>query len=157
LLYKDLKAHSTPGEIGRTDVKKILVTVLLGCTAFATVPAVAQVKQTREQIMFYTSDWKGERFPDGRPKVSADLLKRAADCTIEDVWGFLRQKGYRNQYEGGWMMLHNDRPFAGRALTVQYMPERPDMNAAITAEGKTEGRISGHNSWPIAELQEGDV
>ncbi len=138
-------------------MKKILVTVLLGCTALAAVPATAQVKQTREQIMFYTSDWKGERFPDGRPKVSADLLKRAADCTIEDVWGFLRQKGYRNQYEGGWMMLHNDRPFAGRALTVQYMPERPDMSAAITAEGKTEGRVSGHNSWPIAELQEGDV
>ncbi len=138
-------------------MKKILVTVLLGCTALAAVPAAAQVKQTREQIMFYTSDWKGERFPDGRPKVSADLLKRAADCTIEDVWGFLRQKGYRNQYEGGWMMLHNDRPFAGRALTVQYMPERPDMAAAITAEGKAEGRVSGHNSWPIAELQDGDV
>jgi 4-hydroxy-4-methyl-2-oxoglutarate aldolase len=157
LHYKGPKAHATPGTIGRNDVKKILVTILLGCTALATVPAVAQVKQTREQIMFYTSDWKGERFPDGRPKVSADLLKRAADCTIEDVWGFLRQKGYRNQYEGGWMMLHNDRPFAGRALTVQYMPERPDMAAAITAEGKTEGRVSGHNSWPIAELQEGDV
>ena len=103
--------------------------------------------------MFYTSDWKGERFPDGRPKVPDDLLKRAADCTIEDVWGYLRSKGYRNQYEGGWMMLHNDRPFAGRALTAQYMPSRPDMTVAITAEGKTEGRVSGNNSWPIAELQ----
>jgi 4-hydroxy-4-methyl-2-oxoglutarate aldolase len=150
-------APPTSQNKGRYQVKKILVTMLLGCTALAIVPATAQVKQTREQILFYTGDWKGERFPDGRPKVSADLLKRAADCTIEDVWGFLRQKGYRNQYEGGWMMLHNDRPFAGRALTVQYMPERPDMNAAITAEGKTEGRVSGHNSWPIAELQEGDV
>jgi regulator of RNase E activity RraA len=121
------------------------------------VPALAQVKQTREQILFYTSDWKGERFPDGRPKVPDDLLKRAVDCTIEDIWEYLGERGYRNQYEGGWMMLHDDRPFAGRALTVQYMPERPDMNAAITAEGKKEGRVSGHNSWPIAELQEGDV
>jgi regulator of RNase E activity RraA len=130
---------------------------MVTCAVLAAVPATAQVKQTREQIMFYTSDWKGERFPDGRPKVSDDLIKRAVDCTIEDVWGYLRQKGFRNQYEGGWMMLHNDRPFAGRALTVQYMPERADMNAAITAEGKTEGRVSGHNSWPIAELREGDV
>ena len=31
-------------------------------------PALAQVKQTREQMMFYTSQWKGERFPDGRPE-----------------------------------------------------------------------------------------
>jgi hypothetical protein len=30
-------------------------------------PACAQVKMTHEQMMFYTSDWKGERFPDGRP------------------------------------------------------------------------------------------
>jgi regulator of RNase E activity RraA len=139
---------------------KKLTMAALACTAlagFALAPAQAQVKQTREQIMFYTSDWKGERFPDGRPKVAADLLKRAVDCTIEDIWGYLRQHGYRNQYEGGWMMLHNDRPFAGRALTVQYMPMRPDMNEAITAEGKKEGRVSGHNSWPIAELVEGDV
>jgi regulator of RNase E activity RraA len=138
-------------------VKTILATAMVTCAVLAAMPATAQVKQTREQILFYTSDWKGERFPDGRPKVSDDLIKRAVDCTIEDVWGYLRQKGFRNQYEGGWMMLHNDRPFAGRALTVQYMPERPDMNAAITAEGKTEGRVSGHNSWPIAQLVEGDV
>jgi regulator of RNase E activity RraA len=138
-------------------VKKILATAMATCAVLAAVPATAQVKQTREQIMFYTADWKGERFADGRPKVSDDLIKRAVDCTIEDVWGYLRGKGFRNQFEGGWMMLHNDRPFAGRALTVQYMPERADMNAAITAEGKREGRVSGHNSWPIAELQEGDV
>lgn len=138
-------------------MKTILATAAAACAVLIAVPAAAQVKQTREQILFYTSDWKGERFPDGRPKVPDALLKRAVDCTIEDVWGYLRGKGFRNQYEGGWMMLHNDRPFAGRALTVQYMPERADMNAAITAEGKREGRVSGHNSWPIAELQEGDV
>src|ERR1700742_3377617 len=103
-------------------MKRVLSALLLACMALP-FSAFSQVKTSNDQIMFYTSDWKGERFPDGRPKVPADLLKRAADCTIEDVWGYLRQKGYRNQYEGGWMMLHNDRPFAGRALTVQYMPE----------------------------------
>lgn len=138
-------------------MKKIVTAALLAATALTATQAVAQVKQTREQILFYTSDWKGERFTDGRPKVPDDLLKRAVDCTIEDIWGYLRQHGYRNQYEGGWQMLHADRPFAGRALTAQYMPERPDMAAAITAEGKKEGRVSGHNSWPIAELVEGDV
>jgi regulator of RNase E activity RraA len=129
----------------------------MACTALTAWPALAQVKQTREQIMFYTSEWKGERFPDGRPKLPDDLLKRAVDCTIEDIWGFLRQRGYVNQYEAGWQMLHDDQPFAGRALTAQYMPSRPDMTAAIDAEGKAEGRVSGHNSWPIAELKAGDV
>jgi regulator of RNase E activity RraA len=112
---------------------------------------------TKEQMMFYTSDWKGERFPDGRPKVPDDLLKRALDVSIEDVWDYLGGRGYKCQFEGGWQALHIDKPFAGRALTAQYMPLRPDMAKAIAAEGKAEGRQSWNNSWPINELQEGDV
>lgn len=138
-------------------MRRFVAGALVASVAFGAHVAVAQVKQTREQILFYTSQWKGERFPDGRPRLPDDLLKRAVDCTIEDIWDFLGERGYVNQYEGGWMMLHADRPFAGRALTAQYMPSRPDMTAAIDAEGKAEGRVSGHNSWPIAELREGDV
>ena len=37
------------------------------------------------------------------------------------------------------------------------MPTRADMAKAIAAEGKAEGRVSGDNSWPINELQIGDV
>jgi 4-hydroxy-4-methyl-2-oxoglutarate aldolase len=130
---------------------------VIGCISLVPLPAMAQVKQTREQMMFYTSEWKGDRFPDGRPKIPDDLLKRVLDVSIEDVWDYLRAHGYRNQYEGGWQALHIDKPFAGRALTAQYMPVRPDMAKAIAAEGKAEGRVSGNNSWPINELQLGDV
>ncbi len=137
-------------------MKKVLSTVLLVC-AMAAMPAFSQVKMTKEQILFYTSDWKGERFADGRPKVSDDLLKRAVDISIEDVWDYLGERGYRCQFDGGWQALHIDKPFAGRALTAQYMPLRPDMVKAIAAEGKAEGRVSWTNSWPINELQEGDV
>jgi regulator of RNase E activity RraA len=77
--------------------------------------------------------------------------------SIEDVWDYLRGHGYRNQFEGDWQALHIEKPFAGRALTAQYMPLRADMEKAITAEGKAEGRISFNNSWPINELQIGDV
>jgi regulator of RNase E activity RraA len=131
--------------------------VLTGCLIFAALPAVAQVKMTKAQMMFYTADWKGDRFPDGRPKVPDDLIDRVKDLTIEDVWDFLRSHGYRNQYESGWQALHIEKPFAGRALTAQYMPVRPDMAKAIAAEGKAEGRVGGNNSWPIAELQDKDV
>jgi regulator of RNase E activity RraA len=131
---------------------------ILGVGLLVTVlPAFSQVKMTKEQMMFYTSNWKGDRFPDGRPKVADDLLKRAVDVSIEDVWDYLREQGYRNQFEGGWQALHPEKPFAGRALTAQYMPVRPDMAKAIKAEGKAEGRVSGTNSWPINELQIGDV
>jgi 4-hydroxy-4-methyl-2-oxoglutarate aldolase len=131
---------------------------LLGVLTLAiATPAFAQVKQTREQMMFYTGAWKGDRFPDGRPKVSDDLLKRVLDVSIEDLWDYLRDKGYNCQFDTGFQMLHPDKPFAGRALTAQYMPLRRDMYEAVAAEGKREGRVSGNNSWPIAELQTGDM
>lgn len=138
-------------------MKKSILLALTASILLGGVSAHAQVKQTKEQILFYTSEWKGARTPDGRPHLSDDLLKRALEVTIEDVWGFLRLKGYRNQFEGGWLALHIEQPFSGRALTAQYMPARPDLVAAIAAEGKTEGRVSGANSWPIAELKDGDI
>ncbi|HUB79528.1 MAG TPA: hypothetical protein VMB03_12055 [Bryobacteraceae bacterium] len=130
----------------------LIVSVIFGATAVR-----AQIKQTREQILFYTSEWKGERFPDGRPKVADNLLERALDVSIEDVWEYLREQGYVNQFEGGWQALHPDKPFAGRALTAQFMPQRPDMRNAVAAEGKAEGRVSGTNSWVINELKMGDT
>jgi len=133
-----------------------LTPVLLLCAFFAA-PLHSQVKTPKEQILFYTADWKGERFLDGRPKIPDSLLTRALDVSIEDIWDFLREHKYNSQFEGGWQALHPDQPFAGRALTAQYMPSRPDMAKAITAEGKVEGRKSGNNSWPINDLQQGDV
>jgi 4-hydroxy-4-methyl-2-oxoglutarate aldolase len=140
-----------------SPMKKVVLAAVMVWAVWGASAAFSQVKMTKEQMMFYTSDWKGDRFPDGRPKVPDDLLKRALDVSIEDVWDYLREQGYRNQFEGDWQALHIEKPFAGRALTAQYMPIRADMVKAITAEGKAEGRVSGDNSWPINELQIGDV
>jgi regulator of RNase E activity RraA len=138
-------------------MKRVLPIILLACGMAVTVPVCSQVKTTKEQILFYTAEWKGERFPDARPKIPDSLLTRALDVSIEDVWDYLQEQGYRCQFDGGWKALHIDRPFAGRALTAQYMPLRPDMARAIAAEGKSEGRQGSNNSWPIEQLQPGDV
>jgi len=111
----------------------------------------------KEQIVFLTSQWEGERFEDGRPKVADDILERMKDVAIEEAWGVLRNEGYHNQFEGGWELLHDDVPVVGRALTVQYMPNRPDVSDQIKKKGKSEGQIGNTNSWPIDMLQVGDV
>lgn len=138
-------------------MKRFVLLSMVGTALLLPLTAAAQVKMTREQMMFATSEWKGDRFPDGRPKVSDSLLTRAVEVSIEDVWEFLRGRGFRNQFDGNWQALHIDKPFAGRAMTAQYMPNRPDLAKAIAAEGKTEKRVGANNSWPINELQVGDV
>jgi regulator of RNase E activity RraA len=116
-----------------------------------------QITLTPEQIKSLTPAWKGERSPDGRPKVPDALLQRLKKISIEEAWGILRNHGYQNQFEGDWMLLRTDQVMAGRVVTAQYMPLRPDMDQLIKDKGKAEGRIGGTNSWPIDVLTNGDV
>jgi 4-hydroxy-4-methyl-2-oxoglutarate aldolase len=136
-------------------MKKIflLVVLILGFS----ISSFAQIEPTVEQMKFYTPEWQGERDAGGRPIVSAELLERLLNLSIEEAWGVLRGEGYHNQFEGGWEMIHPEKPFVGRALTVQYMPNRPDINNQIKQVGEKEGRIGASNSWPIDMLKEGDV
>ena len=119
-------------------------------------PALAQTI-TVEQMRFYTPEWKGERFADGRPKVPDEVLQRMRSVTHEEAWAVMKNEGYRHQYEEDWLSIHPDSVLVGRAFTAQFMPGRPDVHQAIDEKGHAEGRIRGQNSWPIDELQPGDV
>jgi regulator of RNase E activity RraA len=117
------------------------------------------VGSTPEYIKALTPDWKGERLADGRPKVSDSILERLKNISIEEAWGVLRNKGYNNQFEGDWQIIHADEAMTGRVVTAQYMPLRPDLEKYIREKGKAESRAQqgGTNSWPIDVLTEGDV
>ena len=106
-----------------------------------------------------TSEYKGERFEDGRPRVSDDILERMKHVTTEQAWGVLREHGYNFQFEGNWMETHPGTILVGRAVTAQFVPHRPDYHDAIQQTGLGEGRanIGGQNSWIIESLQTGDV
>lgn len=133
-----------------------LVLLALVMLPIATVQA-QQVTPTKEQIIALTPEWKGERLPDGRPKTSDKFIERLKKVSLEEAWGYLRNKGYQNQYEGDWAMLRTEQVMVGRAVTAQYMPLRPEWDKIIKATGEKEGRIGASNSWPIDVLKTGDV
>jgi len=136
---------------------KLNKSILLIVLSFLGITQMGAQTISKEQMIFLTPEWKGERFSDGRPRVADDILERFKSVTIEEAWGVLRNEGYHNQFEGGWKPLHDDVPVVGRALTVQYMPNRPDLSDQIKKKGKDDGRIGNPNSWPIDMLQLGDV
>ncbi len=146
--------------MGRISVIFVLISFLLTTTMCAqtqqTIPE-DRVVATGEDVRYYTYQWDGERLPDGRPMVSDDLLDRLRNIKVEDVWQLLNELGYRNQFESGWKMIHDDVPIVGRALTAQYMPKRPDIQERLVEEGLEAGHIGAQNSWPIDMLQERDV
>jgi regulator of RNase E activity RraA len=112
---------------------------------------------SREELIFLTSEWKGERFADGRPKLPDDLMERARHINIDDAWTVLKNEGYVNQFEGNWKTVNND-PVIGRAVTAMFMPSRPDVEKNIKARGVSrDGRKGNTNAWPIETLVKGDV
>ena len=136
-------------------IKRIAAYLFVLCF-FQTANVYAQTIP-REELIFLTSEWKGERFPDGRPKVPDDLLVRAANIGIDDAWTVLKNLGYTNQFEYGWKMVNDTIPVIGRALTAMFMPSRPDVEKSIKERGLKQGRKGNTNSWPIDVLTKGDV
>jgi 4-hydroxy-4-methyl-2-oxoglutarate aldolase len=113
---------------------------------------------TKDQLLQYTAKNPFDRFADGRPKVPDELLERVKRLSIEEVWGLLPRRGFPNQFEGNWQIMHAGKKLVGRAVTVQFMPMRPDlldpMNEAAKAQGVA--GIPAHQRV-IDILQPGDV
>ena len=115
------------------------------------------VQISKEELIALTPEWKGERFPDGRPKVPDDIIRRMKPVTIEEAWAILVGAGYRYQIADGWEQIINpDSVLVGRAYTTTFMPGRPDVWKAIDSMGKKEGRLS-QNVWAVEQLTKGDV
>jgi regulator of RNase E activity RraA len=114
----------------------------------------------REDIVALTSEWKGDRFPDGRPRVSDEIIRRlrALNIVTEEAWSVLWHHGYERQFEGNWINLRPDRVMVGRAVTATFVPHRPDLHDYLMTYGhEQEGRIGAMNSWVIETLQKDDV
>lgn len=135
-------------------MRALAILTTLACVSSAT----AQVfSLTREQMIAYTAENPFERFADGRPKVPDALLERVKGLIIEEAYGVVNGKGFRNQYEGGWRIANPGKKLVGRAVTVQFMPERPDVSNAMNAEAQKKGTGRLRNQTVIDMLEPNDV
>ena len=113
---------------------------------------------SKEELVFLTSEWKGDRYLDGRPKVPVTLLERMKKVTLEEAWAVLKNENYKYQYAENWMTINPDSVLVGRAVTAIFVPGRPDIHRVIDEKGHSQdGRIKSQNSWTIDLLVPGDV
>jgi regulator of RNase E activity RraA len=138
------------------------ITLLISIMLLSCFIAEAQnVGSSPEYIKALTAEWTGERFPDGRPKVSDNLLERLKNITLEEAWAELIELGYFNQFEGDWKLLNenDNNVMTGRAVTAQFIPSRIDLENQVIEQGKIEGRMWEQRrtvSWAMTTLVEGD-
>ena len=133
--------------------RKVVLLLLMG---FAFYQPLKSQQISKEELIFLTPEWKGERFADGRPKVPDDILKRMKAVSVEEAWAVMKNAGYGYQVAEDWKMINPDSVLVGRAVTATFMPARPDVWKAIDDRGKGAGK-RGQNTWAVDLLVKGDV
>lgn len=117
-----------------------------------------------EDVIALTSQWKGERFPDGRPKVPDFYLDEIRKMTLEELWKPIFVQGYENQFLA-MPSLHPEFQedgslnckMIGRAVTAAYAPTRPDLAAYTRSLADAKGMSGTPNQWVIDSLGDRDV
>lgn len=119
---------------------------------------------SREDIIALTPLWKGERFPDGRPKVPDRYLEALREMTLEELWKPIFVKGYENQFISMKSLYPEfdakgdlNKKLIGRAVTAVYAPTRPDYFQVMMDTAAAQGWSGTPNQWVIESLTDGDV
>lgn len=136
----------------------LILMMLLSCHALKAqqISTDNLISLSPEELKFMTYEWKGERFPDGRPKVPDGIIRRMKSVSVEEAWVTMSNAGYKYQVAEGWQVINPDSVLVGRAVTATFMPGRPDVWKAIDSLGRKQGRRA-QNVWAVEMLQKGDV
>ena len=137
-------------------MKKLSLLLLIGLLIGISYQAKSQFI-SKEELIFLTSEWDGERFPDGRPKIPDEYIERAKKIGLDEAWQVLNNRGYTQQFDGNWKMIYDDVLIVGRVVTATFLPSRPDIEKSIKERGWSNGYMGNTNSWPIQVLEKGDV
>lgn len=91
----------------------------------------------------------------GRPEVTVEQLERLRSVPLEVIFSAIGE--YRTNYARGFSSTRPGERLVGRALTMRFLPPRPDLTRAATIlaeEGNWDRRYYGRAS---EEAQPGDV
>jgi regulator of RNase E activity RraA len=133
------------------------VIVIAGLFASTFIARSQVFRMSKEDMIEFTAKNPFDRFPDGRPKVPDNLMKRMNDISAEEIWNVLHDTDYKSQWADGFQIAHPDKKLIGRVVTAQFMPMRPDIYGPAEDRAKKNGWQSLHNQTVIDMLEPGDV
>jgi regulator of RNase E activity RraA len=90
-------------------------------------------------------------------RLTDEQMEKLKGFPIEAIWASVRDLGYTNAHMSGLKSTRPNDRLVGRALTMRYLPRRPDLVEAMQALAK-------EGDWPVAynvrageEAKPGDV
>ena len=94
---------------------------------------------------------------DKRPRVTDEQLERLRNLSIENVWGAIQSKGYRQCFVTHLKQTQPGVKMAGRALTMRYLPQRPDLDEGVRQLAKEGNWDPAFNVRGGEDAKPGDV
>ena len=92
-----------------------------------------------------------------RPAVSDSLLEKLKGVHIENAWSVLMSHGYKHQFVGGFVVSQPDVTLVGRAVTLRYLPVRPDLEKALRSIAQKTDHSPVFNVRAAEETKPGEV
>lgn len=84
-------------------------------------------------------------------------LQRLRELPLEAVWGALQRRNYVRSFEGGFQQTVPHAKIVGRAVTMRYLPVRPDVMEAVRTLAKEGDWDHQYNVRAGEDLKKGDV
>jgi regulator of RNase E activity RraA len=92
-----------------------------------------------------------------RTRVTDEQLARLKAVPIEAVWGAVQRHKYLQTFLTGFQLTQPQVKMVGRALTMRYLPVRPDVQEAVETLAKEGDWDTGYNMRASDDIQKGDV
>ena len=84
-------------------------------------------------------------------------LQRLRELPLEAVWGALQNRKHVRSFEGGFQLTVPNPKLVGRAVTMRYLPVRPDLMEAVQTLAKEGDWDYQYNVRAGEDLKPGDV
>src|ERR1035437_1358470 len=131
---------------------RLAIALLAALPALAQVAPPAGLRASRDTFHPVVEVVKPQRVA-----VTDAQLEQIGKLALESIWGALRSLGYTNCYQAGLQSTRPKERLVGRALTIRYLPKRPDLEQAMQ-------QLAKEGDWPVAynvraaeEVKPGDV
>jgi regulator of RNase E activity RraA len=92
-----------------------------------------------------------------RPQVTDAQLQRLRELPLEALWGSLQRQRYVRSFEGGFQTTVHNPKIVGRALTMRYLPVRPDLMQAVQTLAKEGDWDYQYNVRAGEDVKPGDI
>jgi 4-hydroxy-4-methyl-2-oxoglutarate aldolase len=92
-----------------------------------------------------------------RPRLTDEQIARLKKVPIEAVWGALQAKQYQHCFVNDLKLTQPGTKLVGRALTMRYLPVRPDLLEAVQTLGKEGDWFYQYNIRAGEDTRPGDV